>query len=223
MKSSLKESIEFSGLSFKKEMVKIFLINLILVLGIGAFYYFVRNVIYTAFGGMFLLIIDYLLLTNYGSRKRKILAERESEFIVIISYFEIFISNNNNVYQSFKMCLGYCSSWMKDKIEKFIKEIDEDKTVKPFVNFANNFTTPIVGNVMLSIFQMVDQGERGDQMTQFTILFDELSKSHQKDLIEKKKNSLDSMNSYPLIGAGGITILVTFGIVALLGEMINVI
>ena len=55
MKSSLKESIEFSGLSFKKEMVKIFLINLILVLGIGAFYYFVRNVIYTAFGGMFLL------------------------------------------------------------------------------------------------------------------------------------------------------------------------
>ena len=223
MKSSLKENIEFSGLSFKKEIIKILLINIILALGIGAFYYFLRQIIITVFAGIFLLVIDYALLTNYGSKKRKILADREAEFIVIISYFEIFISNSNNVYQSFKLCLGYCSDWMKDKIENLIKEIDEDKTVKPFVNFANNFTSPIVGNVMLSIFQMVDQGERGDQMTQFTILFDELSKSHQKDLIEKKKNSLDSMNSYPLIGAGAITILVTFCIVALLGEMINVI
>ena len=223
MKSSLKENIEFSGLSFKKEIIKILLINVILVLGIGAFYYFLRQIIITVFAGIFLLVIDYALLTNYGSKKRKILADREAEFIVIISYFEIFISNSNNVYQSFKLCLGYCSDWMKDKIENLIKEIDEDKTVKPFVNFANNFTSPIVGNVMLSIYQMVDQGERSDQMTQFTILFDELSKSHQKDLIEKKKNSLDSMNSYPLIGAGAITILVTFCIVALLGEMINVI
>ena len=223
MKSSLKENIEFSGLSFKKEIIKILLINIILALGIGAFYYFLRQIIITVFAGIFLLVIDYALLTNYGSKKRKILADREAEFIVIISYFEIFISNSNNVYQSFKLCLGYCSDWMKDKIENLIKEIDEDKTVKPFVNFANNFASPIVGNVMLSIFQMVDQGERGDQMTQFTILFDELSKSHQKDLIEKKKNSLDSMNSYPLIGAGAITILVTFCIVALLGEMINVI
>ena len=223
MKSSLKENIEFSGLSFKKEIIKILLINIILALGIGAFYYFLRQIIITVFAGIFLLVIDYALLTNYGSKKRKILADREAEFFVIISYFEIFISNSNNVYQSFKLCLGYCSDWMKDKIENLIKEIDEDKTVKPFVNFANNFTSPIVGNVMLSIFQMVDQGERGDQMTQFTILFDELSKSHQKDLIEKKKNSLDSMNSYPLIGAGAITILVTFCIVALLGEMINVI
>ena len=223
MKSSLRENIEFTGLNFKKEIVKIILINVIMILAIGAFYYFLRQMIMTVFAGIFLLVIDYVLLTNYGSKKRKILADREAEFIVIISYFEIFISNSNNVYQSFKMCLGYCSSWMKEKIENFIKEIDEDKTVQPFVHFANNFTSPIVGNVMLSIFQMVDQGERGDQMTQFTILFDELSKSHQKDLIEKKRNSLDSMNSYPLVGAGAITILVTFCIVALLGEMINVI
>ena len=223
MKSSLKANIEFTGLNFKKEILKILLINLILLLAIGAFYYFVRQLVITVFSGIFVLVIDYVLLTNYGSKKRKILAEREAEFIVIISYFEIFISNSNNVYQSFKMCLGYCSNWMREKIEDFLKQIDEDKSVKPFMNFANNFTSPIVGNVMLSIFQMVDQGERGDQMTQFTILFDELSKSHQKDLIEKKKNSLDSMNSYPLIGAGAITILVTFCVVALLGEMINVV
>ena len=223
MKSSLKENIEFTGLNYKKELVKIVLINVILLLGIGAFYYFLRQLIITIFAGLFVLVIDYVLLTNYGSKKRKILAERETEFIVIISYFEIFISNSNNVYQSFRMCLGYCSIWMREKIENFIKEIDVDKTVKPFVNFANNFTSPIVGNVMLSIFQMVDQGERSDQMTQFTILFDELSKSHHQNLIEKKKNSLDSMNSYPLVGAGGITILVAFCIVALLGEMINVV
>lgn len=223
MNSSLKEDVEFTGLNYKKEIIKIFLLNMVFILVIFAIQYFISQIILTIFASLFLLIFDYLLLTNYGNKKRKILAEREAEFIVVISYFEIFINNNKNVYQSFRMTLPYCSSWMRERIEKFIKEIDEDKTIRPFVNFANNFTTPIVGNVMLSIFQMIDQGKGVDQMTQFTILFDEISKSHQRDLLQKRQNSLDSLNSYPLIGAGVITILVTFCVISLLGEMINVI
>ena len=222
MKSSLKDTIEFTGLNYMKEITKIVLVNILFILIGFAVYYFTRNLVSTVFVGLFLSLVDYVIISSYGSKRRKILAEREEEFIVIISYFEVFINNNKNVYQSFKMSLQYCSDWMRDRIEEFIKQIDDDKSIQPFVNFANNFTTPIVGNVMLSIYQMVEQGENENQLTQFTLLFEQLSKSHQQDLIDKKKNSLDSMNSYPLIGAGGITILVTFCVISLLGEMINV-
>lgn len=223
MKSSLKENIEFTGQNYKKELIKIALINIFLFLGIFAVFYFTRQITLTIFASMSLVIIDYFLFSSYGTKKRLILAAREEEFIVIISYFEIFIHNNKNVYQALKLCLPYCSSWMKEKIEALLKDIDKDKSVLPFVTFANNFTTPIVGNVMLSIYQMIEQGESNSQMTQFTIIFDQLSKSHQQDLIDKKARSLDSLSSFPLIGAGGITILVTFCIISLLGEMINVI
>ena len=222
MKSSLKDNIEFTGGNYKKELVKIALINILFLLLGFAIYYFLRNLTYTIFVGLFLLITDYVLFTSYGNKKKLILAQREEEFIVIISYFQVFINNSKNVYQSFRLTLPYCSTWMRDKVECFIKQMDVDKSVQPFIDFAHNFTTPIVGNVMLSIFQMIDQGEAVGQMNQFTLLFEQLSKSYQEDLIEKKKSSLESTNSFPLIGAGGITILVTFCIVSLLGEMLNV-
>lgn len=223
MKSSLKDNIEFTGKNYKKEIVKIVLINLILLGLLFVFLYFLKQLIFTIFIGIGILVINYFMFSSYGSLKAKIIAAREDEFIVVLSYFEMFINNNKNVYQAFKMTVKYCSLWMQDKIENLIKQIDDDKSVQPFVNFANNFTSPVVGNVMLSIYQMVDQGEEKGQMSEFTLLFEQLSKSHQEDLIDKKRNSLDSMNSFPLIGAGGITILVTFCIVSLLGEMINVI
>ena len=111
---------------------------------------------------------------------------------------------------------------MEEQINSLILEIDNDKTVTPFINFANKFTNKVTTNVMLSIYQMVDEGENNIHLIQFQSLFDELSKNHQKELIDSKDRSMSSLSSFPLIGAGAITVLLTFGIISLMGEMINV-
>ena len=151
-----------------------------------------------------------------------ILMGRESEFISIIGYFQFFISNSYNVYQSFQALIAYASPWMEEQINTLILEIDNDKSVKPFVNFANKFTSKVTSNVMLSIYQMVDEGESSIQMLQFNALFQQLSKNHQKELIDSKERSMSSISSLPLIGAGAITVLLTMGIISLMGEMISV-
>ena len=97
--------------------------------------------------------------------------EREDEFISLVSYFQVFINNGINVYQSFKSLINYSSTWMSEQISELIEEIDKDKTVQPFINFANKFVSPIVANVMVSIYQMVDQGDSREQLNQFTIFF----------------------------------------------------
>ena len=56
----------------------------------------------------------------------------------------------------------------------------------------------------------------------FQSLFEELKRNQQKDLIDGKDRSMSSLSSLPLIGAGAITVLLTFGIIFLMGEMINV-
>ena len=151
MKSNLKETIEFVGLSYKKEIVKIVLISLILLLGVGAIYFFFKNLIYAIMALIALIVVDYLLLSRFNDKKNAMIKSRENELIAIISYFEVYIRNKNNVYQSFNLLLPYCSPWMKDKIENFLKEIDNDKSVQPFVNFANNFTQLSSHSLMLSI------------------------------------------------------------------------
>ncbi len=223
MKNSFKDTIEFVGLSYKKEILKIVLINIASLGGIAILYFVFDYFIYVIVAAIALMAIDYLLLSRYKDKKNLILKAREDELIAIISYFEIYLQNKNNVYQSFNLLIPFCSSWMKDKIETFLKEIDKDKTVQPFINFANNFKHLASHSLMLSIYQMVEQGESFEQLTQFNVIYDELAKNRNKELIEQKERSLANMSTFPLAGAGLITVTLTISILSLLGDLINVI
>ena len=221
-RNSIRETIEFSGLSFKKEIIKLLAVNLVaLLLGVAVFLTF-RNLIYALLVLIVIAVLDFLLINRYSDKKKIILKNRENELVAIISYFDVYIRNNNNVYQSFNQLIPYCSDWMKEKVEQLLKEIDEDKTVQPFVNFANNFKNLSTHSLMLSIYQMVDQGENSEQLTHFNIIFDEISKTRNKEMIEQKEKSLANMSTYPLVGAGLITISLTISILMLLGDLINV-
>ena len=221
--NKLKETIEFVGLSYQKEMVKLLLINLAFLVALLLIYIFLKNFIYSIFLLIGLLFLDFFLLTQYNDKKKTILKNRENELIAIISYFEVYIQNNNNIYQSFNQLIPYCSDWMKEKIETLLKEIDSDKSVQPFINFANNFQQLSTSSLMLSIYQMIDQGENSDQLIQFNIIFDELSRTRNKEMVEQKEKSLGSMSTFPLVGAALITVTLTVSILSILGDLINVI
>lgn len=223
MKNSFKETIEFVGLSYKKELLKIVIVNIVFVTGILLLYFLFDYLIYAIVALIALLAVDYLLVSRYKDKKNLMLKKREDELIAIISYFEIYLSNKNNVYQSFNLLIPFCSPWMKDKIETFLREIDKDKTVQPFINFANNFKQLASHSLMLSIYQMVDQGESTEQLKQFNVIYDELARNRNKEMIDQKERSLVNMSTYPLVGAGLITITLTISILSLLGDLINVI
>ena len=223
MKNSLKETIEFVGLSYTKEMLKIIVLNLLVLGSIALIYFLLNNVVVSIFILIALIVIDYFLLSRFNDKKKALLKSRENELIAIISYFEVYVQNKNNVYQSFNMLIPYCSPWMKDKIEVLLKEIDEDKTVQPFVNFASNFHQLSTHSLMLSIYQMVDQGENTHQLKQFDVIFTELARNRNREMMEQKSNSLANMSTFPLIGAGLITITLTMSILSILGDLINVV
>ena len=69
---------------------------------------------------------------------------------------------------------------------------------------------------------MVDEGENNIHMLQFESLFQQLSRDLNEQRIDEKDRSMGSISSLPLIGAGAVTVLLTFGIISLMGEMISV-
>lgn len=223
MKNSLKETIDFVGLSYKKELLKIILINAVLLVGAVLVYFLLDNLIYAIMLFIGLCLLDFFLLTRYNDKKQAILKNRENELVAIISYFEVYIQNNNNVYQSFAQLVPYCSDWMKEKIETMLTEIDNDKTVQPFINFAKNFQQLSSHSLMLSIYQMIDQGENSEQLLQFNIIFDELSNNRNKEMINQQDRALSNMSTFPLIGAGLITVTLTISILTILGDLIYVV
>ena len=205
-----------------KEIIKIAVVNVLIIAAVVFLTIFLKQIMIAFAGIIAIVVANYLIFNNYIDKKKAILDEREHEFIAIISYFQFFITNSYNVYQAFQSLIAYSSPWMEEQIQSLIIEIDNDKSVKPFINFANKFKNNVAGNVMMSIYQMVDEGENGLHMYQFNSLFQQLSKSQQIELIDSKERSMSAISSYPLIGAGAITVLLTFGIISVMGEMINV-
>jgi hypothetical protein len=76
---------------------------------------------------------------------------------------------------------------------------------------------------MLLIYQMIDEGSSKNHMMQFTLLFEQINKNSQRNLIETKDKSLSNLTIFPLVGSGAITVLVIMGVLAVLQEMLNVI
>ena len=222
-KNKLKDTIEFIGFSYKKEMTKLALINVLLLMTALLLFVFTRNLISLIVVIALDLMLTYFLLSRYNDKKKILLKRRENELISLISYFDVYIRNNNNVYQSFNLLIPYCSNWMKEKIEDFLAEIDKDKSVQPFVDFANNFTSISINGLMLAIYQMVDEGESSEQLTHFNLIFNEISKSRNNEMIEHKNKSLSNMSVFPLAGAGLITVSLTISILTILGDLVNVI
>jgi len=69
----------------------------------------------------------------------------------------------------------------------------------------------------------VDQGENTHQLKQFDVIFTELARNRNREMMEQKSNSLANMSTFPLIGAGLITITLTMSILSILGDLINVV
>ena len=223
MKRSLKDRINALGLSYQKEMM--FLILLIVIVIALAFitYIFFKQIYFPLFivgGGV---IVVYFYLSRYSSLERKQEKEHVDQLISLLSYFEIFISNGNNVYTSFKMLIPYAELFIQDAINAMLMQIDVDKTIGPYINFASKFNNRTIESLMLSIYQMVDNGENAIELSEFNLLFNNINEKHFDEMIDSHKKSLDLFNSFPLIGAGAITIVLSLCIVSIIGDYVNVI
>ena len=223
MANFLKRDIEFIGLTYKKELLKIIIINVVTTIGAAFGFILTKMPMVLIVGLLAIFGVNYFIYFTYSGRKAQLIKDRSDEFVHIISYFRIFIKNKNNVYQSFNKLLSYSSPWMKDKIEIMLNAIDSDKSIKPFTDFADRFDLPIARNVMISIYQMIEQGEVSEQLNQFTILFEQMSQTLNDERKDRKFRSFDMVSFMPIIGAGLITMALTFSMLSIVGDMVNVI
>lgn len=223
MSENFKKTMDFIGLNHKKELTKIFIANLVVILGAVAAIYFTKMFLLALVGLVTIGGVNYAFYFFYENKKAMMLKNRANEFVYIVSYFRIFIENKNNVYQSFNKLLPYCSEWMKENIETMLRAIDVDKSLKPFTDFADKFDFPVARNAMISIYQMVEEGEGVEHINQFTILFEQMNQRLNDEKKERKSKSFDIINFFPIIGAGLVTIALTFSMLSVVGDMVNVI
>ena len=217
----LKEKMLILGLNPKREFLIVLITDLVLILAGVLTFIFLKQLLYLASCLGVAFIFDLLFLTRYSKQISNKNTENLQEFAVLFGYFRIYLHNGFSVYSALKELLNFANQSLKKDLEELINEIDSDKTVQPFVKFGKKFNEIIVEEMMISIYQMIDDGENSDYLYQFELIFDKLSDLLYEKYLRAKNSKLGTLSNAPLLGASFLVVILTIGVISILGEVIN--
>jgi len=215
------KAISAANLDYKKEVRKQLVILLTASLLLAAMIAIMRKPLLFLFIPLFFLIYAVYIQMRYANLKSQFLFNLQKEFVKLFTYYQIYIRNGLNIYNALEALVSFASPTIKDYLETLLAQIDEDKTVMPFINFGKRFHSLAIEQAMISIYQMVDQGNDEMRLIQFQNVFGRIADQHYQDEVNKIRKGLESLNALPLVGAGLITMMITFGIITMIGDIIG--
>ena len=220
--SKISKDMEFLGLTPWKEYLFLFLCEgLFASMGVGLYLW--KGVSFLlALPGLLAVAYAFLFFSRYSSMRKKALEERVDEFVQLFTYFGIYVNDGFTVYGALEKIQDYASPFLKKALEKLLEDIDEDKTIKPYMDFSANFEDLSIKEVLLAVYQMVDEGASGVYITQFQHLFGKLSDARHGLEIEKKLDRLDTLSFLPLAGTGLAMLALTLCVLEIMGDYLNV-
>lgn len=215
----LKEKINFLNKNFKTEITRLLIINFIICTVFIFLCFYLKNLLILVYFFGFLVVFNFYYLTRYQRIINKSNNNLINDFINTFSYFRIYISNNMNVYNAFKEVSKYSSPFVKTKLLVLLDEIDDDKSLKPYLNFANNFNCKKVEEVMIAIYEMVNEGNSENYLNQFISVFTSFKTRVEKNNQDKRLNKFNLINAMSMAGMMLIMILIMLSIVNMVGEI----
>lgn len=220
--NKLKQRMINLELSIKKEFLISLLISVILIAaGVLGFLYFSSYIIAVA-AILLVLVFNLLYFGRYSKMEREQADQAKADFVSLFTFFKIYLHNGYSVYTALKEIQSFADKQLAMYLSELIREIDQDKTITPFIRFGRKFNDLVIEEMMISIYQMIDDGSNPSHLSQFDLIFAKISDLAYEKELNKKRNGLASMSTFPLIGSGVLIIMVTFGIITLVEEMVNV-
>ena len=219
--NKIRYNIELAGLSFKKEMIILSALNVAFI-GVGiAVVLLLKSPLFIAFVLFFAILIDYLYISRYQLIINSQNNDVGIEFIALLPFFRTYLRNNYSVYQALKELIEFSGPTLQERLSKLIEDMDSDKSVTPFINFASKFSSNNIEQLMISIYQLIDEGNDSPYLVQFESIFSKLRDDYYKTLLEKKEKGLANTTMFPLIGSGLLIVMISFGVIQVIGDMIN--
>ena len=218
--NKIKEQCLYLDRDPKKFLRQLALLDGLMVFAAVLLGLYLKQMVLIPIGFALVLVYSFLSLNSLQKEVEKRQDEHETEFIAALGVFRVYAANKFNVYNAFAETRDFVSPWMKEQIDILLRDMDEDKSVTPFIHFAKKFRPLIIEQVMTSVFQIVDGGSLSPLM-QFSILFNHFAENHLKEEMKKEEDQLETMNVWPLLGAGLLAVAIIIGVVQIIGGVIN--
>lgn len=219
--NKLKERLIRLNISFRKELIRYIIIAAILLVIFTVVSILTKNYFLFIVMALVLLGFTYLYVSRYKAMEDKRKQNDLLEFVNLFAFFRIYLKNGLNVYAALKEMINFANQNLKELFQKLIDEIDENKSVEPFIKFAKYFNNLLVEEMMVSVYQIIDDGSDSNHLVQFELIYDKFSETLQKDRLNAKDKSLANLTVSALVGSAYLITVITIGIISILGDMMN--
>ncbi len=205
----------------KNEILKNSFVLLMVLASTLFFTIYYKSLLFLLIGLCLLMIYPLIVYFYYSSIKEKIREELLADFINVFGYLKMYLETGSNVYNSLLHIKNYANKDLSKLIENLIFEIDVDKSINPFINFAKNFNNAMVDQVIINLYHLIDSTNYNDDFKYFDFTFDRLLEENEKLIHEKRKNSLNGKTAFALIGSAVFILGIIVAVISVMGEMIN--
>ncbi|OQC11509.1 MAG: hypothetical protein BWX74_00086 [Tenericutes bacterium ADurb.Bin087] len=143
-----------------------------------------------------------------------------ANFINVFTHFRVALDNNLNVYRALNITMTTTSGAMATLLESLINALENDHSVTPFINFALPFKHPLVSQIMINVYMLVNHGIDPKRLWQFNYLFETLVKEHNDAEIALHESSYERFNISLFVGTGVMIMTLMISIMGMIGAYI---
>jgi hypothetical protein len=171
--------------------------------------------------GIFILSFgEFYLYLQHERTKELLLAEKQKYFIDAYRLIKVLLMQSISPYQSLQTILPFVHPNLAQDVHTLLLSIDQDKSIFPYLQFANRFHSLMIEQLMFALYQLENQGGGSQQLQQFQYLFDQADQQHYQGQLLQFHEQMQNANGYVMAATGLIAFSLLVGVIQLIAGMI---
>ena len=171
------------------------------------------------FSGGLILSLELGLWVYLGNQSEKIIRTRQKEMIDAYRLIKVMLMQSHSPYQALQIVLPFVSSSLGQDIHDLLMNIDQDKSIHPYLHFASGFHSLMIEQLFFALYQLENQGGNPLQLQQFQYLFDQAEQQYYQSQLHQFHEGMQNANGYVMVATGMIAFSLLIGVMQLIAGM----
>ncbi len=168
------------------------------------------------------IIFFVFMVVSYQHRLRSLRnKDRLSSIVYFLSRVRHFLNNDSTIYYALTEANKLSSPIIQEDIKELIDGISQDKSVMPFIKFAQAFNSNLIEEIIIQLYQYENNSSQKNTFNNFFHLFSQFQEIETNERFEHLEQSYVTVSFLPMLGGGLLILTLALGVMASIGEIIN--
>ncbi|MFA6942353.1 MAG: hypothetical protein WCQ71_00700 [Bacilli bacterium] len=168
------------------------------------------------------IVFFVFMVVSYQHRLRSLRnKDRLSSLVYFLSRVRHFLNNDSTIYYALTEANKLSSPIIQEDIKELIDGISQDKSVMPFIKFAQAFNSNLIEEIIIQLYQYENNSSQKNTFNNFFHLFSQFQEIETNERFEHLEQSYVTVSFLPMLGGGLLILTLALGVMASIGEIIN--